>query len=148
MATVDDVAAAIVERLGPIDTFKLQKLVYYCQAWHLVWEEQPLFGARIEAWANGPVVRELYDQHRGRYRVDSWPSGDPFELSDAERESIDVVVEFYGKKPGYWLAELTHRETPWREAREESGLGPGERGTVEITLAAMDEYYGSLVGTD
>jgi len=27
----------------------------------LVWDEKPLFRAQIEAWANGPVVRSLYD---------------------------------------------------------------------------------------
>ena len=75
MASVHDVAAAILERTGPIDTFKLQKLAYYCQAWHLVWDEEPLFKARIEAWANGPVVRALYDKHRGSYRVSDWRWG-------------------------------------------------------------------------
>src|SRR5665213_2316970 len=62
LASVDDVAAAILKRTGAIDTFKLQKLVYYCQAWHLVWDGVPLFKARIEAWANGPVVPKLYQQ--------------------------------------------------------------------------------------
>ena len=57
--SVFDVAAYILDKLGPISTIKLQKLVYYCQAWSLVWDEEPLFSERIEAWVNGPVVREL-----------------------------------------------------------------------------------------
>ena len=36
-------------------SWKLQKLVYYCQAWSLVWDEEPLFEARIEAWANTAI---------------------------------------------------------------------------------------------
>lgn len=32
MATVDDVAAALLTRTGPITAMKLQKLVFYCQA--------------------------------------------------------------------------------------------------------------------
>jgi hypothetical protein len=40
---VFDVAAYIVNKLGIISTMKLQKLVYYAQAWSLVWDEQPLF---------------------------------------------------------------------------------------------------------
>ena len=72
MATVHDVAAAILEREGPMTAMKLQKLVYYCQAWHLVWDEEPLFPERIEAWANGPVVHALYDKHRGSFTVSSW----------------------------------------------------------------------------
>lgn len=146
MASVDDVAAAVLERTGPIDTFKLQKLVYYCQAWHLVWDEEPLFTARVEAWANGPVVPKLYRQHRGRYRVSDWPTGDPSKLTPSEQETIDAVVSEYGKKPGHVLAELTHREDPWRDARASAGLAPGQRGAVPISLSAMTEYYGGLVG--
>jgi uncharacterized phage-associated protein len=36
---------------------KLQKLLYYSQAWHLVWEDTPLFTARIEAWIDGRLFR-------------------------------------------------------------------------------------------
>ncbi len=63
MATVFDVAAYILEQYSAIPTMKLQKLIYYCQAWSLVWDEEPLFSEDIEAWANGPVVRSLYEAH-------------------------------------------------------------------------------------
>ena len=142
MARVDDVAAAVLDRTGGISTFKLQKLVYYCQAWHLVWDDEPLFESRIEAWANGPVCRELYDQHRTRFTVTSWPSGDPRRLRDTEVETIEAVVGTYGHLNGQQLSQLTHDEDPWRDARR--GLRPGERGQVEITPSAMAEYYGSL----
>ncbi len=55
-----------------LSTVKLQKLVYYSQAWHLVWEDRPLFPERIEAWANGPVVPDLYREHRGDFELTSW----------------------------------------------------------------------------
>ncbi|MGH2922383.1 MAG: Panacea domain-containing protein, partial [Gaiellaceae bacterium] len=58
-----------------MDTWKLQKLLYYCQVWHLVWEGKPLFSERIEAWSNGPVVRDIYDAHRGVFSVERWPQG-------------------------------------------------------------------------
>ena len=55
MADVDDVAAALIEGLGgQVDTWKLQKLVYYCQAWNLVWEDEPLFS---DPSKRGLVVR-------------------------------------------------------------------------------------------
>ena len=69
MASVYDVAAYILEKQGAMTTWKLQKLVYYSQAWSLVWDDDVLFPEEIEAWANGPVVRELYHAHRGKYRV-------------------------------------------------------------------------------
>ena len=42
MANVDDVAAYILNRQGPMTAMKLQKLCYYSQAWHLVWDSEPL----------------------------------------------------------------------------------------------------------
>ncbi len=143
MGKVDDVAAAIIERTGAIDTWKLQKLVYYCQAWHLVWDSEPLFTDRIEAWANGPVVPALYRTHRGQYRVMSWSKGNSSNLRPNELESIEAVLDTYAPKSGQWLAALSHREDPWRNARR--GYAPGQRGSREITKEAMLRYYGSLV---
>ena len=74
MATVGDVARYILERLAPdrfgdrVTAWKLQKLVYYAQAWSLVWDEVPLFPERIEAWANGPVCPTLY-QPKGKLNL-------------------------------------------------------------------------------
>src|SRR5450756_3169344 len=92
MARVDDVAAAILQRQGQMSTWKLQKLVYYCQAWHLVWEENPLFDDPIQAWANGPVVRSLYDRHRGQFSVSSWRNGDASRLTPEESSTVDAVL--------------------------------------------------------
>jgi uncharacterized phage-associated protein len=143
MGKVDDVAAAIIARTGPLDTWRLQKLVYYCQAWHLVWDGVPLFADRVEAWANGPVIPALYRRHRGQFTINSWASGDRTSLTKSERETVDAVLKFYGDKPGYWLSELTHRERPWKHARK--GLSDGERGNKEITKESMAEYYGGLL---
>jgi uncharacterized phage-associated protein len=126
-----------------MDAWKLQKLVYYSQAWHLVWESRPLFRAHIEAWANGPVVPALYRKHRGQFTVSVLPDADPKSLDLSETSSVDAVLEFYGDKPGYVLSGLTHREQPWKDARK--GLAPGERGNNVISWESMSGYYGSLV---
>jgi uncharacterized phage-associated protein len=143
MASAHDVAAYILEQRGSMSAMKLQKLVYYSQAWHLVWDDEPLFGEQIQAWANGPVVRELYDVHRGQFTVSRWPRGDGANLSDEQRNTVDVVLEFYGPKSAVWLSEATHREDPWKDARGE--LPPTVRSNAEISPAAMAEYYSSLV---
>lgn len=141
MATVNDVAAYILSKAGRMTAMKLQKLAYYSHAWHLVWEERPLFDSRIEAWANGPVVVELYQQHRGQFVLESW-NGDPEVLDDGERSTIDVVLEYYGDKTAHQLSELTHRERPWQEAR--GGLPAGARSNAEITNGSLHEYYVGL----
>ena len=59
-----DVADYILAKKGTMSAMKLQKLVYYAQAWHLVWEDKELFPEEIQAWANGPVVPSLYTLHQ------------------------------------------------------------------------------------
>lgn len=142
MESVHDVAAYIVARQGPMAPTKFQKLVYYCQAWHLVWRDEPLFDSRIEAWVNGPVVRELYRHHRLEPGVSSWPKGDPEQLSEEAKKDIDAVLSYYGTKSAFWLSELSHREDPWREAR--AGLSANVRSDREITVGSMRKYYGEL----
>jgi uncharacterized phage-associated protein len=141
MASVHDVAAYILQKQGTMTAMKLQKLLYYSQAWSLVWDETPLFPNRIEAWANGPVIPEVYNRHRGQFEVGSWV-GNPGALSFKQKETVDAVLKFYAQQSSQWLSDLTHRESPWADARQ--GLAPGERSNKEITKAVMAEYYGSL----
>lgn len=146
MTDVFDVAKYILQKRGSMTTMttmKLQKLVYYCQAWSLVWDEKPLFGGEIQAWASGPVVRELYDLHRGMFTISDIPNGKTRNLNPEEKATIDTVLEAYGNKPAQWLADLTHMESPWNEARK--GIEPGENCENAITLASMHEYYSSLL---
>jgi uncharacterized phage-associated protein len=142
MATVHDVAAYIVKKLGVLSCLKLQKLVYYAQAWSLAWDDRPIFRARIEAWANGPVVPELYRHHRGAFQVTDWPLGNPGNLNQDERETVNAVIKFYGERSPQWLSDLTHMEAPWIKARK--GIGHGEFGNNEITLKSMADYYTSI----
>jgi uncharacterized phage-associated protein len=145
MASAHDAAAYILKNSpGGMTTWKLQKLVYYSQAWSLVWDEAALFPEPIEAWANGPVVKDLYNEHRGEYSRSTWPKGRIGNLSQKQRETIDAVLKFYGKRTGHWLSELTHMEDPWRNAR--AGLPDGRRSNKRITHAAMSEYYSGLQG--
>lgn len=144
MASVFDTAKYILESIGPMTAMKLQKLCYYSQAWSLVWDEEELFSEDFEAWANGPVVKELYDQHRKMFKVDlrTFSQGDSGNLNDIQKETIDKVLSFYGDKTAQWLSSLTHQEQPWVVARD--GFEPMEYCNVVITKASMAEYYSAL----
>ena len=142
--TAIDVAAYILSKQGKMPAMKHQKLVYYSQAWSLVWDDKPLFQDRIEAWANGPVIRSLYKSLRGQYMITTIPDSNPESLDNTQRETIDAILGFYGTKSSHWLSDLTHMELPWKEARENAGLTEGERGNVVISEASMAEYYSSL----
>lgn len=140
--TVFDVAAYIIKKMGAMSAMKLQKLVYYCQAWSLVWDEKPLFKERVEAWANGPVVRELFNFHRGQFQISSIQIGNPDLLQDFQRETIDAVLDYYGDKGAQWLIDLTRMEEPWKITRK--GMPCRERGNRAISLDLIADYYSSL----
>src|SRR5271163_3906289 len=115
---VFDVADYILHRLGKMSAMKLQKLVYYSQAWSLAWTDRPLFKERIEAWARGPVVPALYQKHRGCFEVQKgFFGGDIEKLDGDERDVIRKVLNYYGPRDPQWLSSLTHMEDPWRDAR-------------------------------
>jgi uncharacterized phage-associated protein len=146
MNTVFDVAERVLEKCGSLTTMKLQKLCYYCQAWSLAWDDEPLFDEDFEAWANGPVCVPLFEAHKGMFRVgpgffaEKASPGAAF--SDAGTESMDAVIMDYGDKDPHWLSDLTHNEDPWRDARE--GFYPGQPCHNIIEKESMRQYYGGL----
>ena len=141
--SVFDVAKYILEQKGEMTAMKLQKLCYYAQAWSLVWDERPLFSERIEAWANGPVCPELYKAHRGKFTLTSKDiKGRPGRLDADALETVDAVLDEYADKRANWLSALTHQEDAWINAR--TGIAEGERGSREIRLGDMADYYGNL----
>ena len=139
MAEVNDVAAALLAETGPVTTMKLQKLVYYSQAWHLVFQSEPLFDDAIEAWPQGPVTRVLYEQHRRMRQVSSWPSGDKDNLSPDEKATVRWVLDKYGHFSAESLSQMTHMEAPWRIGR--GVLGPDERSSTPISEQQMKHFY-------
>ncbi len=144
MASVFDVARYILKKQGPLTTVKLQKLVYYCQAWSLVWDEQPIFDEPIEAWANGPVVPALFQEHKGFFRISEkdLKLGSCRNLTKDQKETIDGVLGHYGEKTAQWLVDLTHLEEPWKEAR--GNCPSGEYCSNVISHGALIEYYSGL----
>lgn len=138
-----DVADYILEAHGAMSAMKLQKLTYYAQAWHLVWEDKELFVEEIQAWANGPVVPHLYEIHHGFFSLEpGFFKGDVSRIPVKSKDVINRVLKFYGDKDAQWLSDLTHMEEPWKAAR--IGLTDGERGSSVISTESMSEYYSSI----
>lgn len=145
MASVHDVATFITEKLGQVDALRLQKLVYYCQGWHLAWEDALLFPEHIQAWANGPVVYELFKCHRGRYTITASNmdcGGNSDNLLPNERETINAVLKSYGELSGRQLSIMTHNEDPWKQARADRLAG--EPSTNQITIGSIASFFQSL----
>lgn len=67
-----DLQAEDVGNFPKITPLKLQKLLYYAQAWWLAIKETPLFDEEIYAWPWGPVIPHIYGEfrHFGRDPID------------------------------------------------------------------------------
>ena len=137
-----DVASYILQKMGTMTMMKLQKLVYYSQGWSLVWDEKRLFKEDIEAWTNGPIVKNLFHYHRGMYQISSVLIGNPRLLDQEQRDTVDAVLDYYGDKSAQWLINLTQMEEPWMQTRK--GLPIHHRGNRVISLDVMADYYSSL----
>ena len=125
----------------PITNKKLQKLVYYAQAWSLVLNNKKLFSEPIEAWVHGPAVRSLYVHYKkfGFEPIQEEIKPDTLNISGKTKELLDTVWNAYGKLDAGYLEMLTHSEEPWQEARE--GLQSSDSSDNEISLKSMKSYY-------
>ena len=125
-----------------ISNLKLQKLVYYTQAWHLAIYGEPLFEEDFQAWIHGPVIPELYQKYESfgwrPIDVDVTP-----QLPPATIEFLERVSDEYFSCDGYELERMTHAEAPWNLARV--GLPMDVASTVQIEKTWMQEYYGARV---
>jgi uncharacterized phage-associated protein len=152
-ADINDVADYIIMKMNEaswINVLKLQKLLYYVQAWTLAFENQRCFDGEFQAWVHGPVNREIYDRFKDRKsmysRVRLTDMRDEFEIASIPKDvitNIDSVLEAYGDFSDDQLEEMTHNETPWLDARE--GCSPRERCTMDIDEVTMREYYAARV---
>lgn len=110
------VLAKAAQKRISVCNLKLQKLLYYCQGYHLALNKEPIFDNEIEAWEHGPVVNPVYFQYRD---FGSFPISHNFNFEDdgdlpGETASvIEFVIEKYGRTDAWSLRNRTHREAPW-----------------------------------
>lgn len=147
MVSVHEVANYFILRgLDDVENFgeylthlKLQKLVYFSQAWHLGIYGQRLFPESMQAWVHGPVCREVYDELKGQGWtpiVRAYSAG----VHDVEIETfLDQVWSEYGKYSAKSLEQMTHQDEPWLAARD--GLGPLENSERVIDIEIMRRVY-------
>ena len=122
-----------------ITHLKLQKLVYYAQAWSMVLLEKELFSEDFQAWAHGPVAPSLFQTYRGSgWEALAAPDECP-KIKDEYKEVLKDVLATYGQKSAKYLERLTHSEAPWKDAR--GGLAPEEYSQEPISKASIIKYY-------
>jgi uncharacterized phage-associated protein len=142
---------------NPLSPLKLQKILYYAQAWNLVFDcKNPLFEDLPEAWSNGPVYPRVYDMYKENWSrhqpiiIEKEGLGEQYNaltdhigFSDRQKEVLEAVLNKYGNYPDEKLIFLTHSEQPWNEARKQ--CEPFSKCKIPITHDSMLKYYSSLV---
>jgi uncharacterized phage-associated protein len=95
---------------------QLLKLVYLCHGWMLGLYGRQLVKDNIEAWAYGPVIRDLYKKvkdYRDKPISERLGNGEP-QFDDQEKQVMDQVYTQFGRMPGAMLSRLTHQQgSPW-----------------------------------
>jgi uncharacterized phage-associated protein len=127
----------------PIDQMKLQKLVYYSQAWYLAYNNgNPLFEENIYAWPWGPVIPPLYGPFReaGRGPIDGQQRATV--LVRTGGSPLDVHFKTPPEPPGNVLAFL---RSVWDTHKAYTGIqlsnathAPGEPWSI------VKQQYGNL----
>lgn len=121
---------------------KLQKLLYYAQAWSLVLNNRPIFDDKIEAWVHGPAIPLIYSTFKNFGFGDIDMKFDEKELGvidEKDKKVLDEIWRVYGNMDAGYLEMLTHSERPWQEARK--GLQSSENSENEISIDVMKSYY-------
>ncbi len=127
-----------------VSNLKVQKLLYYVQAWHLALYDEPLFDDHFEAWVHGPVQPSVY----ARFKQYGWrpildePCLDGNSMPDLPedvRAHVDEVMEEFLNYSAYMLERMTHNEVPWINAR--GGIPADEPSRNLIKNEDMRHYY-------
>ena len=156
-SVADYLIAATVIKQNSVSPLKLQKLLYYFQAWHMVYfDGDSVFENAPQAWVNGPVYPTIYRKYSEKLNmydnftllpeycpnacdkiIDSAKKNDLFNKD--EQEFCSQFIEAFAPKDATYLSLLTHGEAPWKNAR--NGLDPFVRSDREISLQDMLDYY-------
>lgn len=134
-----------------VSNLKLQKLLYFVQAFFLINDCPPCFDEKIEAWDFGPVVPEVYREYK-RFGGMDIPTIDYYVkfdkkniwnteriyyediISNDDKEMIQAVVDKFAHCSATFLVNLTHNQDPWINAYVN-----GQRN--EITKEDIKRYF-------
>lgn len=129
-----------------ISNLKLQKLLYFVQAEFMVEKGCPCFYSKIEAWAFGPVVPDVYDKYKmfgsGSVPIVIEPKDDldykiiKDLILEEDKQIIDKVINLFLPYSAASLTDLTLNQKPWIDAYVCNHLKIGE-----ITNEALKDYF-------
>ncbi|MEW4458993.1 type II toxin-antitoxin system antitoxin SocA domain-containing protein [Roseibium algicola] len=130
------------ERGELLTPLKLQKLMYYADAWHLALYDEEITAEQFQAWVHGPVALSQYH----RFKDYKWRAIDEEiecpTLSDEMTQHLDEVIDVFGSETAVSLEIMTHKERPWLEARGD--IPEDEPCNNYISKEVTKEFYRSV----
>ncbi|CDN31853.1 Uncharacterized phage-associated protein [Mucinivorans hirudinis] len=152
MNNINDIVDYIISKVKSEDdsasliNLKLQKLLYYIQAWSYGINGKAMFEGEFQAWVHGPVNREIYDRFNPtKYLYSEINLEDRIKtdvkIDEETAEFIDFILENYLKYSGAELERLSHSELPWIQTRGK--IGAYDRCEECISEELLISYYGS-----
>lgn len=136
------IIAEFQESEDPITNMKVQKLLYYVQGWHLGLYGTDAFTEELQAWVNGPVQYEVYQEYQSFSGAAITTKIERPQLPQNLIKHIQEVLECYGGENPYTLVSMTHKEWPWIEARDDLPEKVHSRNI--ISKKTMKEYFTDL----
>ncbi|UWQ16255.1 Panacea domain-containing protein [Jannaschia sp. M317] len=134
------------ERGDLLTPLKLQKLMFYADAWHMALYGSEITSERFQAWVHGPVALSQYHrfkEYRWRPILDDIERPD---FSQATAQHLCEIVDVFGVETGPALEVMTHQEQPWIEAR--GGIPDDQPSNAFIDKTTTKEFYASLADKD
>ncbi|SNY93490.1 Uncharacterized phage-associated protein [Cohaesibacter sp. ES.047] len=127
------------ERGELLTPLKLQKLMYYADAWHLALYDKEITPEQFQAWVHGPVALSQYHRFKGyKWR----PIDEEIEKPDLKvelKKHIDEVIDVFGSETAVALEIMTHKERPWISARGD--ISEDEPCNAYISKKITKEFY-------
>lgn len=124
------------EREG-ITNLKLQKVLYFAQAYYLARFSKPLFSDPIEAWEYGPVVPAIYQKYKSYKSNSIICEDDRSALSDEDKETMKKIWDTFGGYSASKLVDIAHSHTPWKDANATKDK--------IISHTSLKDYYSPLL---
>ncbi len=132
-----------------VSNLKLQKLLYFVQAYFLISspDKEPCFWDEIEAWDFGPVVPSVYSELKGfgGASIYGFPSNivaDDSIIEKGHKKLIEDVIEKFRYFTAVDLTRITQRQMPWRKARALN------RTNKTVSIEDLRIYFGAKKGME
>ena len=123
MYTAKEIAEYVIgyysmEKQSYISNLKLQKVMYFLQANHLVSTGRKLFDEKIEAVSFGPVIKSVYKEYMiyGSANIPYHKNTYKLNILNNDQKDMNELLDELEPYSSNSLLEIIFHQTPWEKA--------------------------------